>query len=203
MKQFLSQKDVQELLSTKDICARSFRETMDDLIETEWQAGTGLERVSERLWFKRHPSEAKKVRWGGAGVKMRDLDSSVQELRKLPGLEQKIKRFNKNLRVLDPVVLVSCPQCRIPVNVKEGSEELSSKCGKIRFWAPFFRTSKLHVLKGELRRSVKCMFCGNIVTRANARRTHLHTVKQNIRWLWESGLDNWLEAYSRRSHSRR
>ncbi|MGO9643772.1 MAG: hypothetical protein ACLPY5_03375 [Candidatus Bathyarchaeia archaeon] len=194
VKQFLSQKDLHELLSTRDICGKGFREIMDELIETEWQGGTGLERASGRSWSTRRLLKSKMTRERGVGRKIvGELESSIQKLQKLPGLEQKIKRFNKNLRVLDPVVLVSCPKCRIPINVKEGSEELSSKRDEIRFWVPFFRSSKLHVLKGELRRSVRCEFCGNIVTKANAKRTNLPTIKRNIRLCWESGL--WLEEY--------
>lgn len=203
-KQFMSQAELEHFLSTDDLCAKDFRETMDRMLEVEHQVATLLERdVEEYLYFKRRfarrevlggrvtfrqsPRETDfvshiRARMGASVRRAQELDKT------LPDLEQKIKAFNGDLEVLDPIVLLRCPKCRTPI-VREipGRADSDARLGR------YSREVKREVLKGELKRPVKCAFCESIINRENAKRTHLHIMKQSIRKLWEGNL--WLEDY--------
>jgi hypothetical protein len=210
-KQFLSQTELQKFLSTEDLCAKGFRETMNRMLEMERHIALRLEEnVEEYLFITRRfsrreiPTERtisrRSLRQEPPEIVSRfraRVDATVREVQKLdkelPGLEDKIKEFNKELEVLDPIVLSRCPRCRMPV-IRERKEERTPENVHITHRA--FREERSQVLKGELKRPAKCKFCGNTVDRENVKRTHLHSVKENIRRLWESNL--WLEDYSSR-----
>jgi rubrerythrin len=194
----MSQAELEHFLSTDDLCNKDFRETMDLMIDTEHRVATLLEQdIEEYLYFTRRFSRrdvhrrlvapesrateiAKRLK-----TRMEATARRAQELDKsLPDLEQKIKAFNSNLEVLDPIVQLICPKCSMPI-VKQPARRPDNGSRLVRFsW---------ELLKGELKRPVKCACCENIITRQKAKRTHLHVVKESVRILWESNL--WLEDY--------
>ncbi|HXQ91962.1 MAG TPA: hypothetical protein VN739_03080 [Nitrososphaerales archaeon] len=185
-KRLLVEPEVKQFLSSADIFDKARRKAVDKLIETEFQAGIRLVRgPKERLRFMQLISERRADQ-----RTLQEVEPTIRELRKLPTLEQKAKnKIGKEINLLESAVLVRCPKCRMPLDLKRGLDTAVY----VRNWGPvLFRSPEFYGLKGELIEPTKCDFCGHVVNKEDAKRSHLHTVKENIRYLWENHL--WLSA---------
>lgn len=222
VKQFLSGKDIEQFLSTEDLCFKGFRETMNNILKVQRDFQSVLERAvyeTERGFFisARRRLRARYPIYSGRILRelsrepfpkqllveykkrnsalMKRLLKTDQELLKC---EEKIKEFNKNLEVLYPTVLLRCSMCGSPV-VKE-REKSGTKPPVPSRYRGFWYSRYLHpehigfdVVKGEIKGSIKCAFCGHVIEREKALRTHIHWLKDPILKLWEGNL--WLEDY--------
>ena len=223
VKQFLSGKDVEQFLSTEDLCFKGFRETMNSLFKVQRDFQSALERALYEIERGFFISVRRRLRvrypiYSGRTLRelsrepfpkqvlveykkrnsalMKRLLKTDQELLKC---EEKIKEFNKNLEVLYPTVILRCSMCGSPI-VKEREKpgtrliHVPPGAGGISY-STYLHLEHLgfDVVKGEFKGSVKCTFCGHVIEREEALRTHIHWLKDPILKLWESNL--WLEDY--------
>jgi len=206
---FLASEDVRQFLETEDLCLKDLGHVMNRMLELEDQNDRRLAEggssyvldVPFRMHYRRFKSRRAMLRdwkalvpisiWKHAELPAEHIavlkkrnEASMRELRKvdreLVRLEKEVKRFNRDLDVLYPSVLLRCSRCGSPV-YKRGR--------------PTRRTSLLGLqpVKGEIKGLIRCLVCGYEISREKAHRTYLHIVKEPIRRLWGSNL--WLEDH--------
>jgi hypothetical protein len=99
--------------------------------------------------------------------------------------EEKLKRFNDDLEVLEPTVVLRCPRCGIPVFKERKPLQV-----------PKFQDRDLYeadIVKGEIKGPIRCVVCHFDFDRRSALRINLHILRDQIREVWNSHV--WLEDY--------
>lgn len=201
-KQTLSDADIQQFLSTQDLCHRNFREVIDKMIQVERDLERSLQMESmiasermEYLTYVRRTKTSPRAQKAAFSNLLPRLKKSMNAVtrrllsdnKQLLALEDRIKKFNPGLEALTPTVLLRCPKCGVPF-FKAPPDSHRRRHEMV------FSPGSLDLVIGELKGSVECRVCHTVFDRDNALRTNLHVLKRPLRELWESNL--WLEDYT-------